>query len=252
MRSAAKQLIVDPTFYPETDDMGVGELQQLMREMLRPMLARFLAERGIVAHVGSNQFIYWQQFAPTRSIAPDIYVLPGVPQSRVEKIWKLWEESVVPSFCLEIASNDFHTDYVAIPNACDEIGVSELIVYDPEPGGDDERITWQVFRRGSKRARLEQVLRTDAASVRSTQLGCWLTVVGKGDERRLRVARDAAGRDLYPTAAEVAAAARDAENAARDALRRETATRESLEVEVERLRAELAVAQGRKRKPTRR
>jgi len=37
------------------------------------------------------------QFVPTRSIAPDIYVLPGIPQSRVEKVWKLWEEAVVPS-----------------------------------------------------------------------------------------------------------------------------------------------------------
>lgn len=241
MTSAAKELVRDPTVYPETDDMGEGELQRLMTELLRPLLARFLAERGVVAHVGANQFLYWAQFEPTRCIAPDIYVLPGIPQSRVEKIWKLWEEPTVPSFCLEIVSNDHEKDYQHIPKVCDEIGVSEVVIYDPEPGNDKERVTWQVYRR-AKRGGLTQVLRTDAATVRSTELGCWLCEVGEGGDRRLRVAHDAAGRDLYPTEAEL-------EAAAREALRVETAARRKLEAEVERLRAELADA---KRKPRRR
>lgn len=262
MTSAAKELVRDPTVYPETDDMGEGELQRLMTELLRPLLARFLAERGVVAHVGANQFLYWAQFEPTRCIAPDIYVLPGIPQSRVEKIWKLWEEPTVPSFCLEIVSNDHEKDYQHIPKVCDEIGVSEVVIYDPEPGNDKERVTWQVYRR-AKRGGLTQVLRTDAATVRSTELGCWLCEVGEGGDRRLRVAHDAAGRDLYPTEAELEAAAREAEAAAleaeavareaeaaaREALRVETAARRKLEAEVERLRAELADA---KRKPRRR
>ena len=237
MRSAAKQLVSDPTVYPETDDMGEGELQLLMRELLRPLLARLLAERGEVAHVGSNQFIYWVQFAPTRSIAPDLYVLPGIPQSRVEKVWKLWDEEVVPSFCLEIVSNDFEKDYVTIPAACAEIGVSEVVVFDPEPGVGGERITWQVFRR-RKSGRLERVVRTNHETIRSEQLGCWLTVVGRGSEQRIRIARDANGRDLYPTDVE------DAKDA-RDALRAETAARATLEAEVKRLRAKLPG--GRKR-----
>ena len=41
-------------------------------------LARFLADRGERAFVGADQFIYWVQYEPTRAVAPDIYVLPGV------------------------------------------------------------------------------------------------------------------------------------------------------------------------------
>lgn len=45
--------------YPETDRMGEGLLQRLIMELLRPMLARFLAESGKVACVGADQFIYY-------------------------------------------------------------------------------------------------------------------------------------------------------------------------------------------------
>lgn len=135
---AGKERVSDPTIYPETDRMGESELQRLMIELLRPMLARFLAERGDVAHVGANQFIYGVQFAPTRCIAPDLYVFPGIAQSRVEKVWKLWNEVVVPSFCLEVVSGDYEKDYVSTPAACAEIGVSEVVIFDPEASAGSE------------------------------------------------------------------------------------------------------------------
>ncbi len=37
--------------------MGEHELQRLIAELLRPLLERFLAERGIVAHAGADQFV---------------------------------------------------------------------------------------------------------------------------------------------------------------------------------------------------
>lgn len=46
-----------PLVYPEADDMGEHELQRLIAELLRPLLERFLAERGIVAHAGADQFV---------------------------------------------------------------------------------------------------------------------------------------------------------------------------------------------------
>jgi hypothetical protein len=244
MASAAKQLVPDPTVNPDEDHLGEGELQRLMLELLRPMLARFLAERGVVAQVGANQFLYWVQFEPTRCIAPDLYVLPGIDQSRVEKSWKLWNEAVVPSFCLEIVSSDHEKDYVTIPTACAEMGVDEVIVFDPEASLSRDRITWQLFRRTKRGGRLEQVERTDRDTVRAERLGCWLTAVGRGKEQRIRVSLDARGEDLYPTEAE-------SERAARDALAEATRARDALELEVKRLRAELAT-RTRPKRPTRR
>ncbi len=88
-----------------------------------------------------------------------------------------------------------------------------------------------------------QVLRTDRDTIRCEQLGCWLTAIGRGNELRARIARDARGKDLYPTDAE-------AEKAARDALNVEKAARVSLEAEVKRLRAEFAKGE-RNRRPAR-
>ena len=55
--------------YPETDHRGEDLLQRLIMELLRPMLARFLAENGKVACVGADQFIYYRKGDPSARIA---------------------------------------------------------------------------------------------------------------------------------------------------------------------------------------
>jgi len=133
------------------------------------------------------------------------------------------------------------------------MGVSEVVIFDPEASVGVERSTWQIFRRKKKTGRLERVLRTDRETIRSEQLRCWLTVVGRGGEQRIRIARAANGRDLYPTDAEAAEAARNAEETAlagereaRAALRAETAARSALEAKLKRLEAK-----GRRGRPSR-
>lgn len=41
--------------------MGEHELPRLIAELLRPMLARFLAERAVIAHAGADPFFYWEE-----------------------------------------------------------------------------------------------------------------------------------------------------------------------------------------------
>ena len=62
----------DPTFYPSTDNMGEDFVQTLITELLRPLLARFLAEQGIPAFVGADQFIYWAKGDPRACVAPEV------------------------------------------------------------------------------------------------------------------------------------------------------------------------------------
>lgn len=81
----------DPTVYRVEDDVGEHEIQTYILELLRPLLARYLAERDVRAHVGSDQFIYWKEHEPQQCIAPDIYVLPGVSQDIAIDVWKVWE-----------------------------------------------------------------------------------------------------------------------------------------------------------------
>jgi Uma2 family endonuclease len=235
MRASRRQPVV---IYPETDDMGEHELQRLIAELLRPMLARFLAERGVVAHAGADQFFYWEEGAPTRRLAPDIYVLPGVPQERVIRSWKTWETGIVPSFVLEVASDSIAKDYEDNPALYDDLGVDELVVFDPHarPGSRSRRVFWQVYRR-LKRRGLVRVEVSQSDRVRSKVLGTWLRVVGTGDAIRIRIGLGPQGDELYLTESERERAAKEQERAAKE---QEREARLAAEAEVIRLRALLA------------
>ena len=80
----AGQRRVEPVVYPSTDHMGEHEIQRLITNLLQSLLERLFAERGVRAHAGANTFIYWVEGDPKTTIAPDLYVLPGVGAERVE------------------------------------------------------------------------------------------------------------------------------------------------------------------------
>ena len=222
----------DPTHYPVDDAMGESILHKLIVELLRPLVERWLDERAAPTFVGANQFIYWVQHEPTRSVAPDLYVLPGVPRDAPVKAWKVWETGLVPSFALEIVSNDVEKDYWLSPARYADLGILELVVFDPESSSSPERVRWQVFRKSAGGLVLEE--RTDSESVRSTELGCWLRSVGNGPSVRIRLCTGARGEILVATEAEAERAAREAEEV----------RRAEAEAEVARLRAELARLHG--------
>jgi hypothetical protein len=233
--SAAPKPLVenDPTFYPIRDDMGEGSLQRFISELLRPLLARFLAEQGVRAFVGADQFIYWEQHAPTKSVSPDVYVMPGVDQDIAPDCWKIWEAGVVPSFAFEVVSRDHRKDTDRSPVRYDELGVKELVVFDPrfEEAGKD-RVQWKVFRRVAKRG-LVLVEATNADRIRSKVLRCWLRAVGSGPNIRVRVATGPTGDELVLTEREIA-------KRAREEAERERKAREQAEAELVQMRAELA------------
>jgi hypothetical protein len=192
----------DPTIYREEDDVGEHELQTYILEILRPLLARFLATRGEHAHVGSDQFIYWVEHDPTQSVAPDLYVLPGVDQAIAIRTWKTFETGIVPSFALEVVGTDPEKDYDEGPRRYAALGVRELIVFDPFPG--TRRVRWQIYRRSARGFRSTGVAAGDR--VRSRELRCFLRVVGKGMDQRLRIGTGIRGDDLFSTAEEAALA----------------------------------------------
>jgi len=202
------------------------------------MLARFLLERGVVAHAGADQFIYWEEGNPARRLAPDIYVLPNVDPNVALRSWRTWETGIVPSFVVEVASDDFEKDYDDNPALYAELGVRELVVFDPHAklSSRGRRVRWQVFRRIARRG-LVRVEVSQGDRVRSKVLGAWLRAVGEGDAVRLRVALGAHGDDIYPTEAEAERAAKEQERAAKE---QERAARRVAEAEVARLRALLA------------
>ncbi|MDI1478544.1 Uma2 family endonuclease [Polyangium sp. y55x31] len=246
MGNAARNLGTDdPTFYPTHDDMGESALQKLIIELFRPLLARFLASQGVRAFVGADQFIYWVQYAPTVTVAPDLYVLPGVDPDSAPKCWKVWETGIVPSFALEVMAEENQKDQEQSPRRYDELGVKELIVFDPHADELPDRIRFSVYRRNA-RGKLVQVEVTNADRVRSTVLDCFVRVVGTGAAQRLRVGLAPSGDELLPTEADVAEQERrraEQERRRAEQERRRAdearARAEAAEAENARLRAEL-------------
>lgn len=194
--------IPDPTYYPTTDNMGEDALQAFIVELLRPLIARFLAHQGVRAFVGADQFIYWVQHAPTVSVAPDIYVLPGVSPDIAPRCWKVWEQGVVPSFALEVMAEENTKDLILSPRRYDELGVRELIMFDPYADQRRDPVRFWVYRRKGKGEFLPPAEVTNGDRVRSSELGAYIRVVGSGDAQRLRLGTGPKGRILFPTEAE--------------------------------------------------
>ena len=231
--SSTAPKIEDPTYYPVEDELGEHELQMYILELLRPLLARLMSVRGITAHVGSDQYIYWREYAPTECLAPDIYVLPGVSQSIAIETWKVWERGgIVPSFALEVVSSDWRKDYTDNLRKYERLGVKELITFDPFAGGR-LRVPWRVFRRSGELLVLAEESSGDR--VASEVLECWFRVLGTGDERRLRVGLAPHGEELFPTAEEAERLAKEAERLAKEAerLAKEAALERIRELEAE-------------------
>ena len=98
----------------------------------RPRLADGqIAERGRVAHAGSDQFFYWVPGDTKKCRAPDVYVVDGVPQA-TEPVgtWKVWQGHF-PSLAIEVCGSEWEKDYDEAPADYDTMGCQELIVFDP-------------------------------------------------------------------------------------------------------------------------
>jgi Uma2 family endonuclease len=230
--------------YPESDHMGEGLLQRLIAELLRPMIARWLDERGERALVGADQFVYFVEGDATRRVAPDVYVVFGEDPELAPSSWFLWEMTRPPAFVLEVASQDYAKDYDEAPVAYEAIGVDELVVFDPlaRDDGTSRRVRWQVWRKVRGRG-FVCVLRSNSDRVESRALRCWLVMVGAGARTRVRLARGPHGDELLLTDAERAAREREEKERERGEKERERAARVALEAELERLKR--ALGEGR-------
>jgi Uma2 family endonuclease len=204
----------DPTYYPSDDDAGTNTLELILRELLRPLLARWLAQQGRHLFVGADQFVYYRQFDATRRVAPDLYVHPGFSPDAAPPSILVWKDGP-PVFALEIVSKDKRKDYVESPLRYEQIGVRELILYDPEWASRIDGRRFQVFatERGKGFTRVDE---TNEDWIPSSELGCCLREIEGPGYPLLRLATGPTGRTLFPTEAE--ALGQQMDQAAREAI----------------------------------
>ena len=90
--------------YPCSDGQPMAETEFQLIPLINAIsaLRAHFASREDVYVIG-NMFLYYQEGNPRAVVAPDLFVVVGVPKHK-RHTYKLWEESKAPDFVLEVTS----------------------------------------------------------------------------------------------------------------------------------------------------
>lgn len=119
--------------YPESDGRPMAESDRHRNEMmdLIAMLQARYADAADV-YVSGNLLLYYEEGNPRASVAPDVFVVLGVPK-RLRRIYKLWEEGAPPAVVFEITSRSTRREDLRTKrDLYARLGVAEYFLYDPE------------------------------------------------------------------------------------------------------------------------
>jgi Uma2 family endonuclease len=225
-------------YLTDEDDMGEsGEQEQIIWE-LKQILTQLKDERRWHhLHIGSDQFFAWVEAEPLVRVSPDVYLLDEVPEPPLPASFQTWLPGhEAPRLALEIVSDDsWAKDYRDNPLKYAQLGVKELIIFDPEAASGKTkvkgRVALQVFRLEADGS-FERA-ESGNGPVKSRELEAFFVVRQVGAASRLAISRDPEGTDLVPTIEEARASERAAKERERKAKERERAAR----IEAERMQA---------------
>lgn len=94
--------------------------------------------------VGIDMLLYYTKDKPEDVVAPDVFVVFGVPD-KDRPCYKVWEEGRVPDFVLEVASeSSAEKDLGSKKDTYEKMGVREYCVFDPQGHLHTPRL--QLFR----------------------------------------------------------------------------------------------------------
>jgi len=191
----------DDVHYPESDGKPMGETEFHVEETIYLIVAlkdRFRDAPDV--YVGGDMFLYYVEGDPKKVVAPDVFVVLGVPK-RKRRTYKLWEEGLPPNLVIEVTSASTRQEDLNKKALYERLGVTEYVLYDPLGEYLNPRI--QGFRLSG--SRYEPIPREAGGSLQSRTVG--LTFTMEGPELRLidtatgdPLLRDAEVRDLARTA----------------------------------------------------
>ena len=211
--------------YPSSDGQPMAENDKqahAMVDLFLPLLTRYAADENV--YVGLDLLIYYQRGNNLRRVAPDVFVIRGVPK-RSRDTYKIWEEGKPPDFVLEVA-----TPGTARDNAGDKLelyarlGVREYWLFDPQGGLHEPRLQGFALS-GAKYQRLRGRKRA------GVKLAVWSRVLElelRFEAERLRLWDPAEGQYLLNHTEE-----HEARRAAEAALEEEKAAQQQAESRIQ-------------------
>ncbi|OGO41137.1 MAG: hypothetical protein A2Z04_08915, partial [Chloroflexi bacterium RBG_16_57_9] len=118
--------------YPEGDGkpMAETEFHLVLMINLYLTLKYFFRQRPEV-YVGSNMLVYYIEGDPTKSFAPDVFVVVGIPKGK-RRTYKLWVEGKAPDLVIELTSRGTRREALYVKMALyEQLGVKEYFLFDP-------------------------------------------------------------------------------------------------------------------------
>lgn len=123
---------IEASFYPESDGTPMAETdlhRNLILEIIFALSHFFRNDPNI--YVSGNLFIYYDKKNSKKNIAPDVFVVRGVPKGD-RRVYYLWEEGVAPQVVIEISSqHTFKEDVFKKFHTYEKLGVREYFIFDP-------------------------------------------------------------------------------------------------------------------------
>lgn len=210
--------------YPESDGEPMAETELHLEELVyvwQALKDRFGEEPDVF--VGANLFLYYRRGDPAAVVAPDGFVVKGVPKllpgNRRRRKYLLWEEGQAPCFMLETTSESTRVQDGRKKGIYEALGVAEYFQFDPLGEYLSPRLQGYRLVEGRYRAVRPQ----PDGSLLSQTTG----VVFRPDGSQLRLTDAATGAPLLRKEEE-AEARRRAEERARQAEERVRALEEEL------------------------
>jgi Uma2 family endonuclease len=216
----------DDIHYPYSDGQPMAESDLHREEMvyLIQALQEHFRDTPDV-YVAGNLFLYYEKGVPSAVVAPDLFVVYGVPKGP-RKSYKLWHEGGrVPSLVVEVTSDTTREeDLSEKKDRYRRLGVEEYILFDPL--GDYLSPRLQGLRLVS--SRYVKMRPEKDGSLVSRTTGVTFRVEGAKGQSRLRLIETATG-EILPRFEEMVTDRQAAQERVR-----------AMEEELARLRSELA------------
>jgi hypothetical protein len=118
--------------YPESDGKPMAESdvhREVMMHVIAGLQDHFLADPEV--YVTGNLLLYYERGNRSASVAPDVFVVRGVPKGR-RKTYLLWREHEAPCFVLEVTSESTRDeDLDTKKGRYARLGVEEYFLFDP-------------------------------------------------------------------------------------------------------------------------
>ena len=118
--------------YPSYDGRPMAENDWQLHAIIDAIsvLDRYFEDREDV-YVSGDLLIYYEEGNPKARVAPDVFVVFGVPR-RKRPTYLLWKEGKVPAFVMEVASpGTWREDEGRKARLYERLGVREYWQYDP-------------------------------------------------------------------------------------------------------------------------